>query len=155
MSAESGCEKSPQQSKHPSQHFCICAKKEHFCTEPMYKVQLFVYLPKSTDLYSLLTMYKWSAIPPTMFDFFIYLLVLSPFFNTSLKVARHNDLPEQVFCLLWESSSSQLVVCHSKLKVQQPPVSHLSLFWIEGLSQERCVCFFFFGRTKNGRQRCL
>lgn len=38
MSAESGCEKSPQQSKHPSQHFCICAKKEHFCTEPMYKV---------------------------------------------------------------------------------------------------------------------
>lgn len=38
MSAESGCEKSPQQSKDPSHPLCFCAKQEHFCTEPMYKV---------------------------------------------------------------------------------------------------------------------
>lgn len=46
-------------------------------------------------------MYKWSEIPPTMFDFFIYLLIFFPFLMTLFSVARHNEQPEQAFILLW------------------------------------------------------
>lgn len=123
MSAESGCEKSPQQSKILHILSVFVQSRNTFAQSLSIE---------SGSLYiSQKVTFSTHWLP--LFIYSLHYLLSLNFQITFLRwQGTMTCLSKFLFCCRCvKSSSSWLVVCHSELKVQQPPVSHLSLFWIE------------------------